>query len=194
MEPADGLLTAIGAIFMRCWHGSCRASNGCVVQVMSAACVQAVVVGVEEVMSVHYLERIEEGGQFVRARVMVERNGLSYAEIFEIGEPVHLNSIGIKVADESYLERVYWIQGFSEAWGRAKVMVTRGRGGGPGEHAIPIRELVKVPAIQAVDCSAAAWAAGTPGRNGPSAVSARKDPITKSGADGWRTCSGWSET
>ncbi len=106
--------------------------------------------GVEQVMA-YYLERVVEDGPLVRARVIRERDGLSYAEIFEIGEPVHLRTIRLcpKVDEwpKAQEDKIWWIQGFSHAQGVASVYVATKRGAELGDYTIPINELVKVPAM-----------------------------------------------
>jgi hypothetical protein len=103
---------------------------------------------------IHYLERTTEGGPFVRVRVIQSRDGLAFAEIFELGEPVHLKSIrpGRGVLSG---EKIWWIQGFGEVRGQSKVFVTEDRIGTPGELGVPVRELEKLPAMLriALECS-----------------------------------------
>lgn len=108
---------------------------------------------------IHYLERIVEDGPYIRARVIVERDGLSYAEIFEIKEPVYLKTTlrnHVDLGDPNIEENeIWWIQGFGEAWGESRVFVSMDRHGSPAEYGIPVKELVKVPAMLriALECS-----------------------------------------
>jgi len=102
----------------------------------------------------HYLERDTEDGPYIRARLDVERNGLTYTEIFEIEEPVHLRTIRLcpkvdecKNAPKVQEDEIWWIKGFSHAQGVASVYVATKRGGELGDYTIPVNELVKVPAM-----------------------------------------------
>jgi hypothetical protein len=100
--------------------------------------------GEVELVMAYFLERDTEDGPFLRARLMHERFGQSWPEIFEIGEPIHLHTFRVSGHEK---DKVWWIKGFIESNGGAKALVTGVRGGCPGELGIPIRELEKVPAM-----------------------------------------------
>lgn len=100
---------------------------------------------VEHVMA-YYLERDTTDGPYVRARCHPERDGQIYTELFEIGEPVHLETIPLN--SSSYEEnQIFWIKAFIEHNSEARCYVALIKGACHGEHGVPLRELVKVPAM-----------------------------------------------
>jgi hypothetical protein len=94
----------------------------------------------------YYLERTKANGPWTRVRVIRPRDGLSYAEIFEVGEPIHLAN-GPNIKHDQPHDAIWWIEGFEEWRGRAIVIVnTRGLNvSRRGEF--PASELQKLPAM-----------------------------------------------
>ncbi len=90
----------------------------------------------------YFLERDTVDGPYMRASVRHERDGLIYEEVFEIGEPVHLDSLF-----GSGDTQILWIRQILDYRGQAKVMVTTEPTDHVGEFPVPVQQLVKVPAM-----------------------------------------------
>lgn len=136
------------------WHESCRASSSPYGRDVTGRINWGERAGdvtpnfylltrVEQIMA-YFLEKDIESGPYTRARVNRERDGLIYEEVFEVGEPVHLQSVYTNADD---CEQIWWIRRFSHEQGVAQVFITRKQYGPIPDYSAPVPALVKLPAM-----------------------------------------------